>query len=398
MRKVLEGIRVIEFTNFQAGPVCSMILADLGAEVIKVEPLEGESGRRSGTRVQHGESLAFHARNRNKLSFTLDVKSDNGKRVLRDLVAISDVFVQNFRVGVVERLGFGFPALRQIQPQIIMTSISGYGRSGPYAHLPAHDMLIQALSGIMSLNGGASDPPTRVGVPIADRMGGIVGALGTLAALLRRTATGEGEHVDVAMLDALLFQLDDYPLMYQYQGKLFPRMGNHYYTGPNGYYECKDGAIYITASGDARWKQLCDMIGRPDIVATPQFATNISRGENQDAIDQIVQSWTRQRTVDEVLHLAEEFDVPTSAVLDIPRVLADRQVQARRGFVELEHALLGKVLYHGPLLKMDPWEPQDSLPAPLVGEHNGYVLRDLLGHSEKEIQSLEREGVVCPKD
>ena len=394
----LQGIRVVDFTHFQAGSVCSLILADMGAEVIKVEPLIGDDGRRGHYPAPHGESLYFQVHNRNKLSLTLDIRTPEGKEVLRDLVKTSDVFVENYRPGVLQRLGFGYEALRKMHPSIVMTSVSGFGQYGPYSHWPAHDMILHAMSGIMSLNGQPGSPPTRVGVAIADYGGGIFGALGTASALYRRSITGQGEHVDVAMLDALLFQLDTNPMCYKYNGDLYSRTGNRFPgSGPCGYYPCKDGGVYLIASADWRWKGLSQMIGRPEMGEDSQYARNIDRFEHQDEIDPVIEAWTRQRSVGEVLKAAEEHEVIAGPVLDLPQVLENEHGKARQMFVEMEHPLAGKLTYPGAVVKMRNNPPEVKRPGPLLGEHNGYVLSELLGYATGRLRELEDKEIVHAK-
>ncbi|MFC1934624.1 CaiB/BaiF CoA transferase family protein [Chloroflexota bacterium] len=395
----LQGIRVIDFTHWQAGPTCSLILAELGAEVIKVEPLEGEQGRWAGLITELGESLAFQARNRGKLSVTVNIKTELGKELVRDLVKTSDIFVENYRVGVLERLGFGYESLKALQPKIIMTSITGYGQYGPYANKPAHDPLMYPVSGIMSLTGSPDGPPMRVGVPIADRVAGINGALATLVALYRRAITGEGEHIDVALLDGMVFALDFFATEYCYNRKLPLRTGNRLQgTGPNGYFKCKDGAVFILASSDRRFRRLCEMMGKPELLEDPRFARNTDRYKHEDELHRVIGAWTGERTVEEVLQSCDQYDVEAAPVLSLPEVMENPQVKARKYFEELEHPLLGKTTYPGPLLKGYPTPTHMIHPAPLLGEHNGYVCRELLGYSEEKIRMLQDTGAICPKE
>ncbi|MBI2859473.1 MAG: CoA transferase [Chloroflexi bacterium] len=401
-KPALEGIRIVDFTHFQAGPVCSLILGDLGAEVIKVEPLDGESSRQEGFMARFGESLSFHARNRGKCSICVDVKTKAGKELVMDLVKISDVFVENYRVGAMKRLGFDYESLKAVQPRIIMVSISGYGQDGPSALKPAHDPLMYAASGIMSLTGTPEGPPMRVGVPIADRIGGMVGALATMAALYRRATTDDsqyhGEHVDVALLDGMVFSLDAMAMQYACNGVLPARVGNRSpRTGPSGYYKCKDGEAFIIASGDKRWLGLCELMGRPDLTKDPRLAKNTDRFKHHDELDAIINSWMGERTVEQVLEGCRHHDIEAQRVLGIPEVLGDPQVKLRGMFRELEHPLLGKTLYPGPLLKGQPEAANAGRPAPLLGEHNDYVCRQLLGYAEEKIRELERTGVIWRK-
>ena len=253
----LDGVRVTDFTHYQAGPVCTLMLRDLGAEVIKVEPLDGEPGRWGGARpTPFGESLTFQVHSRGKKSMTVDLRNEDGKEVVRDLIRVSDVVVENFRPGSIARLGFGYDDVVKINPSVVMASISGFGQTGPYSTWPAVDMVAQAMSGLMEINGEPGGPPTKYGVEMADYSGGVFGALSVAGALYRRALTGAGEYIDMAMLDAMIYQLNYHPIRYKFADIRYGRIGNRVAgSGIAGAYHCKDGYVAIAPGGDVRWKQ-----------------------------------------------------------------------------------------------------------------------------------------------
>ena len=395
----LTGSRVLDLTRYQAGPVCSLLLADMGAEVIKIEDLYGEDGRRGGhVPGPYGESLYFQTHNRNKRGAVLNLRESEGKNVFRELVSISDAVVENFRPGVMAKLGIDYRSMQRVNPTIVMTSISGFGQYGPYAKRGAHDMILHAMAGTMSLNGWPDKPPVRVGVSMADYSGGIFGAMATSAALYRRAVTGEGQHVDVAMYDAMLFQLDWHPMKYTLDHILPKRTGNRFPdVGANGAYQCKDGMVYFACSGDVRWTRLCQMMGHLEYAEDPRFRTNPQRWKNHDEVDRIIESWTHTRSVYEVAQLAEEHKVPCGPVMEMPQVLQDPQVKARRMFEEIEHPIAGKLVYPGVVPKFSRTPGGIERAAPLLGEHNQYVYAEMLGYSDNRVEELEQGEVIWAK-
>lgn len=395
----LSGSRVLDLTRYQAGPVCSLLLADMGAEVIKVEDLYGEDGRRGGhVPGPHGESLYFQTHNRNKRGAVLNLRKSKGKEAFQDLVSISDAVVENFRPGVMAKLGLDYESLRRINATIVMTSISGFGQYGPYAKRGAHDMILHAMAGTMSLNGWPDKPPVRVGVSMADYSGGIFGAMATVAALYWRAMSGEGQHADVAMYDAMLFQLDWHPMKYTLDHIPPQRTGNRFSeVGANGAYQCKDGMVYFACSGDVRWTRLCCMMGQPELAEDPRFKTNTLRWKNHDEVDRVIESWTRSRPVSEVVQLAEESKVPCGPVLEMPQVLQDPHVHARRMFEELEHPIAGKLVYPGVVPKFSRTPGNIERPAPLLGEHNWFVYTEMLGYPSSRVKELEKDEVIWAK-
>ena len=393
----LDGVRVTDFTHYQAGPVCTLMLRDLGAEVIKVEPLDGEPGRWGGARpTPFGESLTFQVHSRGKKSMTVDLRNEDGKEVVRDLIRVSDVVVENFRPGSIARLGFGYDDVVKINPSVVMASISGFGQTGPYSTWPAVDMVAQAMSGLMEINGEPGGPPTKYGAEMADYSGGIFGALSVAGALYRRALTGAGEYVDMAMLDAMVYQLNYHPIRYKFADIRYGRIGNRVAgSGIAGAYRCKDGYVAIAPGGDIRWKQLTDLMGRSDLFEDPRYATVDNRWELHDELDREVNAWTETFTVDEAmkkLHGADQICGPVNMLDDI---FEDEQIAHRKMLVETEHPLHGALTLPGSVFKMrNATPPPVDSAAPLLAEHNGYVLSELLGYTNERLRHLEQNYIV----
>ncbi len=397
----LAGIRVADFTHFMAGPVSTLLLRDLGAEVIKIEPLHGEAGRLGGAYpVPNGEGLTFQVHNRGKMSMTVDLNTDEGKDVAYDMIRISDVVVENFRPGVIKQLGLGYEELTKINPTIIMASISGFGQSGPYSQWPAVDFVAQAMSGVMDLNGQPNDPPTKYGVEMGDYAGGIFGAFSIAAALYRRATTGQGEWIDIAMLDAMVFQLNYHPIRYKYADILYHRIGNRTAgSGISGAYKCKDGYVAIASGGDLRWKKMAEVLGRPDLANESRYATVSRRWENHDELDAIIREWAARRTVREAVEILHEHDQIVGPVHSLPQIFDDEHIKFRKMVLEVEHPIQGKVTVPGSVIKMrNAVPPPVESAAPMLAEHNGYALYDLLGYPNEKVRRLEEFEIVHPKE
>ena len=396
----LDGVRVADFTHFMAGPVSTLLLNDLGAEIIKVEPLHGEAGRLGGARpVPNGEGLTFQVHNRGKKSMTVDLNKAEGREVVADLIRVSDVVVENFRVGAIAKLGFGYEQVSKINPTIVMASISGFGHDSPYAHWPSVDFVPQAMSGLMDLNGQPGDPPTKYGVEMADYAGGIFGALSICGALYKRSVTGQGEYIDLGMHDTMTFQLNYHAIRYQYAGLEYGRIGNRTAgSGVSGAYPCKDGHVAIASGGDIRWKAFAEMIGRPEMGDDPRFQKTADRWDHHDEIDTAISAWTKERTVAEAMEALHAHDQIAGPVYSLPQVFDDENVKYRKMLVELDHPIQGRVVTPGNVFKMrNSKPPRVDTPGPMLAEHNGYVMLELLGYSTKRLWELEENEVVHPK-
>lgn len=391
----LDGIRVLDLGRYQAGPRGAMVLSDLGAEVIKVEAPGGEEAREQGP-LHQGQSIYWSVYNRGKKSITLNLRHEKGRGVLRELVRHADMFLQNFRPGVIQEMGFGYEALRELSPGIIMINVSGFGQYGPYKHRPAFDPIGQAMSGLMSLTGFPEGPPIRTYSPIIDRITALHATIGALAALHHREKTGQGQAIDVCLLDAAL-TLVEIPLAHHILNGAVPeREGNRSGMGgaaPSNTFQAKDGWVYITAVAREMWGRFCRTIGRPDMTTDPRFATRMGRRDNVEYIEQVVAEWVQDKTVEEVMSILEKAEVPVGPVNTIPQVAKDPHVWERQMMVEVEDPIAGKMLVPGLTIKFSE-TPGKLARIPQPGEHNEEIYCGLLGHSQAELARWKEEGVI----
>ncbi|MDP2422924.1 MAG: CaiB/BaiF CoA-transferase family protein [Bacteroidales bacterium] len=392
----LENIKILDLTRVLAGPFCTMILSDLGAEVIKIEmPGTGDDARSFGP-FKNGQSLYFLSINREKKSVSLNLKSAKGKSIFKKLIKKVDVIVENYRPGTMEKLGLGYDVLKEINPALIYAATSGYGHTGPKSTKASYDILAQAMGGIMSITGWPGSPPTRVGMSLGDITASLYAAIGILAALYQRKATGLGQKVDVAMLDCQVSLLENAITRYQVEGKLPEPLGNrHAGITPFQAFRASDGYFVIAAGNDSLWKKLCQAIGREDLIAHEKFATNPLRTQNIEIIEAELQSTLGQKTVDEWVAIIDDAGVPTGPINTIDRVMCDDQIIARNMIVDVEDKRAGTIKIAGNPIKMDsvPEIPTRSA-APEIGEHNQEILKSLLDLSDTEIAQLLNLGVI----
>jgi len=340
----LEGIRVVDLTRILSGPFCSMFLADMGAEVIKVEDPDGGDPIRAQGETVDGFSLYFATFNRNKRSIVLDLRSEEGRAVLRRLIARADVLVDNYRPGVLDAMGFGREALRAIRPDLVVAHVTGFGRDGPYAGRPAFDFIAQAMSGFMSVTGSADGPPTRAGPPISDLVAGAYAAMGVLAALLRRQRTGLGEEVTTALTDGMISMLAFMASNWFATGRVPARTGNdHGLVAPYGLFEAADGQVAIAPSNDAVYFKLLAALGLEHLREHPEFLTNAHRFERRGAINAEIERVTRTRSIAHWVEVLNAAGVPCGQVLDIGQVFDDPQVVHQQMRLRIDHP------EHGPL-------------------------------------------------
>ncbi len=388
----LSGIRVLDMTRVLAGPFCTMLLADFGAEVIKVETPQGDPARVAGI-TGEGENPFFVNINRNKRSIALDLRADEGKTVIRRLASRADVLVENYRPGVMERMGLGREALQAINPQLIYAAVSGFGKSGPYSRRPAFDFIAQAVSGFMSLNGSADMDPLRVGIPISDTIAGLYAAFGILAALHRRGRDGRGEEVQVAMVDSLISMFTFASGAYFATGELPPRTGNdHMVVAPYGVFHASDGPLAIAPSTEKNWLNLCRALDMEDVRQDPRFATNRDRLRHRKAINRIVADRIAVRTRAEWIELLNREGVPCGPINNLREVFSDPQVRHQQMVLTSDQPS-GRVKMPGFAVKMTETPARLRRPSPRIGEHTDEVLAEA-GFEPAEIDTLRRKGVI----
>ncbi|MCP1402101.1 CaiB/BaiF CoA transferase family protein [Achromobacter insolitus] len=390
----LTGIRVLDLTRIISGPYCTSILADMGAEVIKIEaPGEGDPIRRQGV-IKDGLSWYFANYNRNKRSVTLDLYSAQGKEILRQLIPSCDVVIENYRPGIMDKMGFGDEALKALRPDIIHCSINGFGTSGPYRDRPAFDFIAQAMSGFMSLNGGEDNPPMRAGPPISDLAAGLNGALGVVAALLRRERTGRGDSISVSLLSSMIGLLSFQASNYFASGELPPRTGNdHGIVAPYGLFETADGQVAIAPSNDAMYEKLLDALELPELRAHPDFRTNADRMLNRASIKAVIEASTRQKDSHHWIERLNQFGVPCGQVLNLQEVFDDPQVADQQMAIDVPHPDGQQVRMLGFPIKFADAPCQARSAAPALGADTDAVLEDL-GLSRNRIRELREQGVV----
>jgi len=390
----LSGFRILDLTRIISGPFCTSLLADMGAEVIKIEtPGEGDPVRAQGV-IRDGLSWYFANYNRNKKSVTLDLYSEEGKAVLRRLIAECDVIVENYRPGVMQKMGLGDEALKALKPDIIHCSINGFGTTGPYRDRPAFDFIAQAMSGFMSLNGAESQPPMRAGPPVSDLVAGMNGALGIVAALLRRERTGQGDSVSVSLLGSMIGLLSFQASNYFADGRLPARTGNdHGIASPYGLFETADGQVAIAPSNDVVYHKLLDALELAELRADPRFATNADRMRNRGAITEAIQTRTRQHTSAHWIERLNRFGVPCGQVLNLQEVFQDPQVQDQRMAIDVPHGGHGDVRMLGFPIKFAQAEARPVQPAPALGADTRDVLLQF-GFAQDDILGLQERGVI----
>jgi crotonobetainyl-CoA:carnitine CoA-transferase CaiB-like acyl-CoA transferase len=391
---MLSGVTVLELGQVIAGTFGGVILADLGAEVIKIEPPRGDTARNAKIAPLDGESSIHLFMNRGKKSVVLDLKDERGRELLYSLVAGADVVIDNFRPGVMARLGIDHETLKTHNPKIITVSVTGFGETGPARDKAAFDLVVQAYSGHVDITGPEDGDPARVGVPIADIAGGIYSCISVLAALVGRELHGTGDHADVAMLDSLVSLLSYDAVDYLNAGRKLTRRGtSHAHIVPWQAFSTSDGYVVLAARDEKFWRNLCDAIGRPDLKDDPRTRDNASRVANRDFVVQTLEAVFPTRTKVEWLKILDEHDIPNAPVNDIEAVFADEQVNAREMVRSYAHPTLGEVKYPPSPMKFGSWDfPNES--APMLGQHTVEVLRERLGIDEPEVRALASEGVV----
>jgi crotonobetainyl-CoA:carnitine CoA-transferase CaiB-like acyl-CoA transferase len=392
----LSGLKVVDLTRILAGPYCSMALADAGADVVKVEePAKGDDTRGWGPPFVDGQSTYFLSVNRGKRSLTLNLKHEEGRRILRRLVDEADVLVENFRPGTLDRLGFSWEAVHARNPRLVYASVSGYGPDGPWGGKPGYDAIAQGEGGLMSITGLPDGPPTRVGASVADVLAGMTAFQGILLALVRRQQTGEGGHVDVSLLESLLAPLSYHASGYLLAGQVPARLGNrHPSLAPYETFEAADGHVIVGVGNDSLWRAFCAAIDRADLAAEPAFGTNALRVRNYEALRARIAPILRERPVAEWLTRLDEAGIPCGRVRTVAEALDSDQVRARGLLLDVDHPTLGPGRYLGSPIHLTGAGRGSRRPPPLLGQHTQEVLAERLGLSANEVEDLRRQGVV----
>lgn len=394
-RGPLEGVRVLDLTRVLAGPFATQNLGDLGAEILKIEPPGNGDETRQFAPFVGGESHYFLALNRNKKSLVIDLKTPEGADLLKKLVAKSDILIENFRAGVMDKLGLGFKDLSAINPRLIYCAISGFGMSGPLKDRPAFDIVTQALTGVLSVNGAAGQTPVKLGLPLGDLVGGVFGPIAVLAALHERSVTGRGRLIDISLFDGLTGMLGYLAQLALITGKDPQPVGSSHPTiVPYGSFRASDGEIIIAALSDVFWQKLCEALGLTEFSERPELKSNTGRREHRDEINRAIEGVIAQHGVGHWEELFRKFDVPYAPVLGVTAALAQPHAVAREMVTSVEHATAGTIRIVGRPVKF-PDAPQAPLTAPpTLGQHTTEVLHDLLALSDAEIEQLRRAGVI----
>jgi formyl-CoA transferase len=395
-KKPLEGIKVLDLSRVLAGPYCTMMLGDLGADVIKVErPGEGDETREWGPPDAAGESAYYLCVNRNKRGITVDLKAPEGREIIKKLAARSDIIIENYKVGTLARLGLGYEDIKKINPGIIYCSITGFGQYGPYKDRPGYDFIIQGMGGIMSITGDPDGPPMKVGVAIVDITAGLFACSSILAALYYREKTGLGQYIDISLLDSVVAWLANVGSNYLISGELPKRYGNaHPNIVPYEPFQAKDGVwIALGVGNDRQWRDFCRLAGLEHLADDPRFATNPQRVIHRKELIPIIAEKMKERTSDEWLEELDKLKIPCGPINTLDRVFSDPQVQARGMVAEVPHPKAGKVKLVASPMKFSLTPCIVERHPPLLGEHTEEVLKEL-GYSDDEIKSLREKGVI----
>lgn len=400
MAGALNDIRVLDLSHVLAGPTTTMILADLGAEVIHVEPPHGDDAREYGPfagKVDKDHSGYFISINRNKKSIVLDLKQEKGKEILKELIKISDVIIENFRPGTMTSLGFSWEAVQETNPKIIYASISGFGHEAlpGYASRPTYDIVAQAYSGLMSITGPENGPPTRVGASIGDIMAGYQAAIAILAALHYRSLTGKGQRYDGSMIDGLFSFIENAVVRYTINEEIPKPLGTAHPTiAPFQAFPTKEDWIVIAIGSDKLWARFCSVMDRKELAGDPRFKTNNVRAKNRDILINILTGELRQKTAKEWAAVFEKESIPCSLVNNIEQICQDPQIKLRNMLVEIDQKKVGKIKIAGSPFRLSNTPGTIYRGAPSLGEHTAEILSSLLKKTEDEIASLRKDGVI----
>lgn len=393
--KPLENIVVLDLSRVLAGPYCTMMLADFGANIIKIEPPEvGDDSRAFGPFIGK-ESVYYMSLNRNKRSITLNFKEQEAKDLFKEMVKKADIVVENYRPGTMEKFGLGYDVLKEINPKIIYAACSGFGHSGPYMDKPAYDIVVQAMGGIMSITGPEGGEPCRVGASVGDIIAGMFTAYGIMTALFHRSLTGVGQKVDVGMLDCQVAVLENAMARYLSSGVVPKPAGTrHPSITPFESYTAKDGYVIVGAGNDKLWEKLCNLLGREDLIADERFKTNAKRTENVKQLKTIFDDTFSKKTIQEWIDKLEEAGIPCAPINTVDKVINDPQVNYRNMIVETEHPVAGKIKMAGVPIKMSETPGAVEQPAPLLGQHTEDILKEFLNLTSEQVKGLRDRNVL----
>ena len=399
MPEALKGVRVLDCSQILAGPFCSMLLADMGADVIKIEkPTGGDDTRRMGPPFIDTESAAFLAMNRNKRSIVLNFKEQSGVQAMKTLVKDADIVIENYRTGTMARLGLVYEDLKNINPGIIYCSISGFGRTGPYANRGGFDLVAQGMSGLMSITGVPNSPPVKVGVPIADMNAGMFATYGILTAYINKLRTKEGQYLEISLLEAAIAYTVWESAGYFATGDIAEPLGSsHRNSAPYQALKTKDGHINVGAPNQSNWERFADAIQRSDLIARNDFKDNASRLVNRESLEAELELTLKTKNSSDWLEVLEKSGVPAGPILNISEVWNDPQVEARNMKVTLDHPTAGKITNIGLAAKLYGTPGRITNPAPLLGEHTREILMDA-GYSKENIEDLVASGAAVTND
>ena len=393
MEKVLNGIRVLDFTQVLAGPFCTMNLADFGAEVIKIErPGTGDGSRIFGPFV-NGYSGYYTLVNRGKKGVAIDLKK--GKDIIYEMVKHCDIVVENFKPGVMAKLGYSYDKLKEINPKIIYCSVSGFGQDSPYRDLPAYDIVAQGMSGMMSITGYPDNPPARVGSSLGDVSAGLYAFAGIMLALYNRERTGVGQYVDIAMLDSVFAFIETNIVRHTIGGIHPTRVGaRHPLSAPFDLYKCKDGMVIIAVASDPHFAKLCELIGQPDLIKNPKFDSDPHRSINDVELKEILEAYFKDYTVEEAMKMMEEKGIPCGPLCTVDDACKNPSILERKMLVEIDQPGMGKVKITGNPIKLSETPPDPVHAAPLLGQDTKAVLKEIFGYSDEKIAELEENHVI----
>ncbi len=392
----LSNLTILDLTRVLAGPYCTMILADMGADVIKIEiPEKGDDTRQYGP-FKNGESMYYANVNRSKKSITLNLKSDEGKKIFLDMVKKADAVVENYRPGVMDKLGLGYDVLSKVNDQIVYVAISGFGSYGPYSDRPGYDIIAQAMGGLMAYTGWPDTGPTRSGNAMGDVLGGLNGAIGLLAAINSRAVTGKGQRVDISLVDGIAAALENGIVRYEASGKIPERTGNRYSTlYPYDSFEAKDGQFVLGCGNQKLWENFARVAGMEELIYDERYLDGPSRLERFEELREIINNWAKDYLVEDVVKLILDAGVPAAPIYNIEQILNDEHIsKAREMFVPIKHPVIGDMHVIGDAIKLMGTKNGIRWPAPALGEYNEQVYGEMLGFNNDKLEELKNKGII----